>query len=206
MVVLVADKNIEFALRGILARPKAVGMRSVFADIFIHPERDAGCFSRGEQFLRSFSSQYDRGLLVLDRDGSGRDDQSRETLETELESRLAGAGWADRARAIVIEPELEIWVWAESPHVEDVLGWKGRKPDLRRWLKVAGFVDVEAAKPGRPKSAMQEALRIVSKPRSSVLYSRLAERVSYARCTDPAFDKLRSILGAWFPPAAIASE
>ena len=53
-----------------------------------------------------------------------------ENLETEAEQRLSSSGWDDRAVAIVLDPELEIWVWSDSPEVDDVLGWRGRIPRL----------------------------------------------------------------------------
>ncbi|MEN8217380.1 MAG: hypothetical protein ABFS56_13640 [Pseudomonadota bacterium] len=28
--------------------------------------------------------------------------------------------------------ELEIWVWSDSPHVAEILGWKNKQPDLNR--------------------------------------------------------------------------
>lgn len=200
LIVLVADTNIEFTIRGILARPQSLSMRPVSADVFVHVERDPGCFARGEEFLRPHSMRYEHALVVFDRDGSGRDATEREDLEIDLEGRLAQAGWGDRARTVIIQPELEAWVWGDSPHIDDVLGWKGRQPSLRTWLASAGFVKAGAVKPHDPKKALREALRLASKPRSSVLYSQLARKVSFARCVDPAFAKLKSTLSEWFQP------
>jgi len=194
LVVLVADKNIEFTIRGILTRYKALGMRSISEDIFVHPERDSGCFARGEEFLRPFSKRYAHALVMLDRDGSGRDSTGREVLEGDLERRLAQSGWEGRAVAVIIQPELEAWIWGDSPHIDDVLGWRGRSPGLRTWLASAGFVKSSGVKPDDPKKALGAALRLASKPRSSALFSHLAQKVSLTRCTDPAFLKLRSTL------------
>ncbi len=177
----------------------ALGIRAVSADVFVHIERDPGCFSRGEEFLRPHSTRYEHAVVVFDRDGSGRDAMERDELELDLEGRLARAGWGERARVVVIQPELEAWVWGDSPHIDDVLGWKGRSPGLRAWLATAGFVKVGAVKPDDPKQALGEALRLALKPRSSVLYFHLAQKVSLTRCTDPAFLKLRSTLTEWFP-------
>lgn len=207
LVVLVADRNIEAAIQGVLARPEAVGIREVSSRILVHPERDSGCFSRGAEFLRPLSDEHEHGLIVLDRDGCGRNTENRDTLERELEGRLGASGWENRARALVIQPELEVWVWGPSPHVDEVLGWKGRSPDLRNWLVSRGFLSKGAATPPNPKEAMEEALRQVSTPRSSILYSRLAARVSFAKCSDPAFVKLKATLSEWFPaePHAVSA-
>ncbi|MBI3182840.1 MAG: hypothetical protein HYZ28_11940 [Myxococcales bacterium] len=49
---------------------------------------------------------------------------------------------------------------------------------------------------------MEQALFMSRKPRSSARYRTLAERVGLDACTDPAFQKLREVLAAWFPQAA----
>jgi len=47
---------------------------------------------------------------------------------------------------------------------------------------------------------MEAALRVVRKPRSSVLYQRLAQKISFGRCTDEAFHKFKTTLQNWFSP------
>jgi hypothetical protein len=120
-------------------------------------------------------------------------------LEADVEQRLATNGWADRARAIVIDPELESWVWSKSPEVDKALGWAGHVPALRPWLTQNGWLHESEAKPARPKEAMDAALRVVRRPRSSAIFRELAERVSFRRCTDAAFGKLITTLQTWFP-------
>ncbi|MCP3976147.1 MAG: hypothetical protein GY720_16825 [bacterium] len=199
-MVLVADKNIEFTIKGLLSRPQALGTREVSSRVVPHPERDPGCFLRAKEFLRPFRERHRHALVLLDREGSGRDEQTREDLEKDLEERLA-PDWGERAAAVVLDPELEVWLWSDSPHVETVLGWRGRSPTLRTWLTQAGFLQEAAVKPARPKEAVEKALRIVRKPRSSALYRQLAEKISFKRCTDPAFLKLLQVLRDWFPVA-----
>jgi hypothetical protein len=44
-------------------------------------------------------------------------------MENDLEARLSQSGWPSGCcAAIVIDPELELWVWSRSPHVPAVLG------------------------------------------------------------------------------------
>ncbi|NJL28558.1 MAG: hypothetical protein HC897_12045 [Thermoanaerobaculia bacterium] len=100
----------------------------------------------------------------------------------------------------MLDPELEAWLWSDSPHVDSVLGWKDRNPTLRAWLAEQGFLVEGAAKPSQPKEAVEKALRVVRKPRSSALYRQLAERVSFERCTDPAFARFKDVLRGWFGP------
>lgn len=199
LVILVADKNMEFGIRGLLSRGPSLGIRAITSDIYVHPERDPGCLLKAHHFLRPFLEDHDHALVMFDLQGCGREALTRQKLETEVEGNLSRSGWADRAACVVIDPELENWVWSDSPQVDRVLGWKGRNPSLRDWLRQQGHSTDDGDKPNRPKEAVEDALRVVRKPRSSALYRELAESVSLERCLDPAFMKLKELLAKWFP-------
>ncbi|MCI0488507.1 MAG: hypothetical protein L0229_18115 [Blastocatellia bacterium] len=202
LVVLAADKNIEFTVKGVLSRYQALKIKRLVSDIYSHPEHDPGCLLKGKDFLRSFVSIYEHALIIFDREGCGREGATREDLEEEIEDSLSMSGWEGRASAIALDPELEVWVWSDSPHVDSVLGWEGKHPDLRTWLVQQGFLKEQQIKPERPKEAMEDALRSVRKARSSSIYFELARRVSFDRCEDPAFFKLKTTLQGWFPQDA----
>ena len=198
LVVLAADKDLQFALEGLLTRPEALGIRPIEKDIFVEPEHDPGCALRGVEFLRPFASQYRHGLLIFDHEGSGREGQARKQLQNNLNRAFARFWGEDRACAIVIAPELEAWVWSTSPHVSDVSGWGSRRPGLRRWLVQQRWLGRDEIKPARPKEAFQAALRQARQPRSASLYRQLAERVSLQDCEDEAFREFRDVLRTWF--------
>jgi hypothetical protein len=69
---------------------------------------------------------------------------------------------------------------------------------LRGWLTQKGWLPEGAAKPAQPKTAVEEALRLARRPRSSSMYHELARRISTDRCVDAAFLKLRQTLVGWF--------
>ena len=198
LVVLVADGNMYSAMQGLLSRPESLGIRSVRFNIFVHVERDPGCFLRGHDFLRPMANRYAHGLLLFDRMGSGQEVQEKEALERTVNDRLANTGWGDRAAAIVLDPELEVWVWSDSPEVDRCLGWKGQPHDLRGWLGNQGLWPHGSSKPGNPKRAVELALRQMNKPRSSSIYIQLAKSVSLQKCTDPAFNSFKEIMKKWF--------
>jgi len=198
LVLLTADKNTMFAVEGLLNRPRAVGIQPVKAVFYVHPERDPGCLLRADSFLRPFAKRFAHAIVMFDREGCGRQQESREELEAEVTSALSRSGWRDRAASIVIDPELENWVFSDSPEVDMVIGWAGRTPPLRTWLEQEGLLEMDQVKPSRPKEAMEAALRQVRMPRSSSIYAQLSERVSLERCTDPAFLKLKTTLQEWF--------
>ena len=198
LVVLVADKNMEYAVRGILSRTDSLNIREVSALFHVHPEHDPGCFLRGHLFLNLYIKHCAHALILLDREGSGQENLVRDSMEAEIERQLTRCGWGDRAAAIVIEPELDIWVWSNSPHVDSVLGWEGKSPKLRDRLRNEEYLLEGVVKPERPKEALEFALRIAHKPRSSSLYRQIAQKVSLERCIDPSFVKLKSTLQKWF--------
>jgi hypothetical protein len=196
LVCVAADKNIEAALRGMLARSHALGIRDLTLDILVHPRHDPGCFHEAHEFLRLFRGQYRHALVIFDRAWDGAPASDAVELETALRQRLGNDGWAD---VVVIDPELEAWVWSDSPWVDECLGWSGRNPDLRSWLRARALWVEPRPKPDDPKAALEEALRVVRLPRSSAIYEKLAQRVSMNRCTDESFGRLRRLLAAWFP-------
>ncbi len=197
LVVLTADKNAQFALRGILSRGKALRIRSIAADFHVHPGRDPGVLRNAQEFLRAFVRSHRHALVVLDREGCGQEDAARNEIETTIEQALRTTGWGERGRAIVIDPELDIWVWSDSPHVAGELGWLESGPALLTWLREQGF-GFAGRKPDRPKEALETVLRKVRRPRSSAIYKALADKVGLSRCTDQAFEKLRTTLQVWF--------
>ena len=201
VLVLVADRNIKAAVAGILSRPQSLQIRKVAFDVRSHPHRDSGCCLEGVEFVRAFRDRYRHALLIFDLEGSGREGECAEDIEQDLENKLAATGWEDHASVIVLVPELETWVWSDSPHVARELGWKAGMRDLRAWLEARGLWQHVASKPERPKKTLEAILRHVKKPRSSAVYGRLAEKVSFNRCTDRSFLKLTSQLQHWFAEA-----
>jgi hypothetical protein len=199
LIILTADKNMKFAIEGLLNRPKDLNIRSIRAAYYIHPERDPGCLRRANTFLRPFINRFAHAIVVFDREGCGRQEEKRETLEGSVQQLLKQSGWENRASAIVIDPELENWVFSDSPEVDKSIGWAGKTPPLRIWLRAQGFLMEGQIKPPQPKEAMEAALRHVRTPRSSSIYAQLAERVGLGRCSDDAFRKFKTIIHSWFP-------
>ena len=198
LLCLVADKNIAAAVRGLLSKPKRLGITLIEHEIIVHPERDPGCFHHGPEFLRGMRSHAHHALVVLDHAWEGVPADSASDLESQLEDRLALVGLEGVARAVVIQPEVESWVFSESNHVPKALGWKGRR-SLREALDAQGLWLIDQRKPSDPKGAMEWALRQARIPRSSSIYGELAMHVGTKNCKDRAFVKFRQILQAWFP-------
>lgn len=197
LIILVADKDMEATFLGLLSRTAAFGIRKITFDIRVHPERDPGCCGKSDQYLRSFYKQYAYALVIFDHEGCGSD-ENRVELEARIEQKLALVGWKNRSIVIVLDPELEIWLWTRSPHVEEALGWRGQKQPLREWLVENGHLESLNLKPKQPKEALEIVLRKVKKSRSSAIYRQIAERASLEGHQEPAFVKLKNTLAVWF--------
>ena len=197
LVLLVAGKNAQFALKGALGRPEALGIRPIEFEFRVHPGRDGGARKSGPEVLALERRRFKHALLVLDFEGCGTDLQNATELEAQLDARLS-AHWKGVAKSIVIEPELDVWVWGADNAVETAIEWPAGK-SVRDWLREQGFAFEANGKPKRPKEALEAALRLPDLPRSSALYQTIAEKISLRRCGDEAFIRLRKQLIEWFP-------
>ena len=202
LVLLAADKQMAETLRGILSRPEALGTREISYTVNVHVKRDPGCRTDAHNFLRSFQADFDHALVLFDYEGCGASGSSSpREVESEVEDRLRKTGWENRARCVVIDPELEVWVWSGSPEVDRCLGWDPSRQRVRDWLRAQNRWPAEAPKPPAPKAAVEEVLEAVHQPWSSSLFRELAETVSLERCEDESFQRFRRILQEWFPPS-----
>lgn len=197
LVLLVADKNAQFALKGALGRPDALGIRPIEFEFLVHPGRDGGARKSGPELLALERRRFRHAMLVVDFEGCGTELPEAILLENELDARLAER-WDDGAKSIVIEPELDVWVWGTDNAIEPVIEWPSEK-GVRQWLQEKGFDFEPNGKPVRPKEALEAALRLPNLPRSSALYQKIAEKISLRRCSDKAFLRLRKQLTNWFP-------
>lgn len=197
LVLLVADKQMQFTLRGALSRPESLGIRPVSYEFRVHPYRDGGTRTDGATVLSLERTQFSHAMLMLDFEGSGSSELNAVALEQSLDNQLR-ENWGDRAKSIVIEPELDIWMWGSDNVLQNILG----RPDeagIREWLIGQGFHFTGAGKPTRPKEAMEKLVKKLRRPRSASTYESIAREISLTRCTDPAFIRLRDTLQRWFP-------
>ena len=204
LVVLVPDADIERVLRGLLRRNRSLGIRQLGFEIVLHPMRDPGCRVGSATMLRPLRHAYRRALVVFDRHGCGSRD-AREAIQTGVEQSLELSGWKrDYCKAIVIEPEVEVWLWNGSPHVARALGWD-HHVHLQRYLHRVGLWPEGAQKPPDPKRALRRAHRAASARRrrwSPRSFAEIAETTTLRGCVDPAFVELTDTLRRWFPVAS----
>lgn len=199
LIVLVADLDAEQAIKHILERHHSLGIRTISFDVIRHPDRDPGCCQDSHNLLRTQLNRYKFALVIFDHHGSGRDKDDIDDIQNDIEKKLSRNGWLDEnVCVIVLDPELEIWVWATSKEVDQCLGWTGKNPDLRTWLKNKKLLQEDQTKPQNPKEAMIDALKVTRKRHNAVIFASLASRISLNKCTDKGFLRLKTTLRQWF--------
>ena len=198
LVVVVPDSNTEQTLYGLLERHKALQIRRIEYKVLVHTGRDPGVLQRGVALLNGINAlqEYHYALLLFDREGCGKETLTPSELEQQVQQQLDASRWQGRSAVVVIDPELESWVFSTSPHVVDVFA-EGDAEAFKR--VVESFPKTPLGKPQKPKEAVEKLLRQKAIVRSSALYKELASRVSLKGCVDPAFQRLCAILRSWFP-------
>lgn len=209
LVVLVPDGAIYSVVATLLEKRRpSLGLRQVAAEIIKDVWHDSSAESKAVELLRGFLRIHERALILRDLAGSGWETRGARSLEQALAAALAGNGWpSDRIAAIVIEPELEIWLRIGSPHVQTLIGEFARRNTAATGLRFAQQVQTAVqksggelrGKPRQPKEAFESVLEHFGVPRSNALYRRLSERESLTGCAVPSFQRFVGILQAWFP-------
>jgi hypothetical protein len=158
---------------------------------------DPNTYRQAHVLLRPFHRTHKHAVVVLDNDWNGSPGVER--IREDVSHLLRINGWeAPRFEVIVINPELESWLWQESPIVDAAFRYAGGV-SLRAWLRDRGMWADGEPKPARPKEAVAAVLKITRVPPSGAIYRQIVERVSITGCTDPAFALLCDSLRRWFP-------
>lgn len=200
LIVLTADKDAEQSIKGLLEnRQREFAIRAISYQCVAHPRHDNGVRASAHDFLRAFLNEYERALAIFDLEGCGLEEKrSAEQIEKNVEALLCINGWQGRCAAIVLEPELEIWLWDRHLNVRKAMN-SVAAGEVKRILLSEGFLTTENdIKPTRPKEAFELLLRKNNQKRSSSLFAGLAKEIDMRQCSDRAFAKLLTTLREWF--------
>jgi hypothetical protein len=189
LIVLAADKSMK----------RDLGIRPIACDVFPHRNNDPGVFKESHNFLRPQCRRYRYAVTICDRKGCGREILARDQLEKAIEQRLHANGWENRAVAIVIDLELEAWIWGDWNTLATLIRWTGGGASLKSFLIERQFLRHDQGKPPRPKEALEETLKHVQVRFSSAIHQSMAQQAQFAQCVDPAFLKMLATLQARFP-------
>lgn len=198
LVVLVADKNIEFIIKGLFPRLPMIEKINIFTyDIFVHPFRDPGIVNGAHEFLRPFHGKYSNALVLFDYEGSGQEHEPVQTVQNKVQEKLYQTGWAESSRVIAISPELENWVWVNETILKEIISWQSDL-NIYDWLETNGYKDKSNLKPNNPKEAFEACLKKCRTPRSSSIYQQIGNRASYRNCIDESFKQMINQISTWY--------
>ena len=179
LIVIVADGTMQKVIEELLKRmPISSGTKNFSFDVISNIGNDAGCYNDSHEILRNFITQYNYAMVIFDKEGSGVEEKSREEIESETHLLLNRNGWESRNTVIVIDPELENWIWQNSPHVEQAFGWNSPE-SLYLWCHNNGIIAHGEQKPFRPKESLHRILKETKTPFSSSIHKKIASKISY---------------------------
>jgi hypothetical protein len=126
-----ADKHMEEGLRSFFARDNwhhALGCERFLvdpesqSDIFRVPgHTDCGIWKHAHENLQLFREQYRYAVIVLDAEFDPYPGAS--VLQEDISKGMIASGWdEDRFSVVVIQPELEAWLWAPNQNVALAFG------------------------------------------------------------------------------------
>lgn len=204
-IFLLADKNMQAAFEGFLTR-HAFYQRLGCGNFSFDPrhdiavasgDNDPGLYTRGHELLRPYQTTHRHAVVVLDAEWEGS--PGKEAITDHLVAQIAATGWtADQFAVIVIDPELENWIWQQNDHVARGLGF-GNSHELMADMDLQAAWPQGQAKPSSPKEVFEALLRKKRIPRSSAIYKQITSQVSVKRCQDSAFQQFIVSLQTWFP-------
>ena len=205
LVILTADSTMTHVLRAFFKRQhfeQSLGCGVIDIDpeteiLHIPSFTDGGLHTHAHELLRSYLTSHQHALVLLDKQFGG--ERPAEIVRDDIAGNLRRNGWNDeshKALVIVIDPELEVWLWQDSPNVEHAIG---APIGLRDRLKEQGDWPEAHPKPLKPKETLQSQIKANRAGPPTQAYCRIASTVSPKRCQDPSFQDFRDQLRAWFP-------
>ena len=203
-IFLLADSNMKAAFEGFLCRDQfhlSLGCGAFDFDInqdlvVASGDNDPGLYTRGHELLRPYLNTHAHAIVVLDSEWDGS--PGAVAINSYISGHLHKSGWnKNNCKVIVIDPELENWIWQRNDHVASALGFDSFS-NFSNTISVDVWPDGQA-KPSQPKETLEAVLRNKRIPRSSSIYKNITSRVSVSSCQDQSFRLFKSTLQIWFP-------
>jgi hypothetical protein len=171
-------------------------------DIFRVPgHTDGGIWKHAGKNLRPFRDKYQYAIIILDADFEPH--PGAKVLHQDISEAMTKSGWEpERFAVIVIQPELEAWLWAPNLNVARAFGHKDFE-QLRGKLEAERLWDSGKPKPNDLKRARDRAARLGGKKTGGPIFKGVFSEISKRACeccVEPGFMALRATLKTWFPP------
>lgn len=207
----IADQHMEAGFRAFFARDNWHHVLGC-SRFEIDPESERDIFRRGgytdggiwkhaHNNLMLFKEDYRHAVIVLDADFEPH--PGVEKLREDITNNMLGAGWAEGSFCVVvIDKELEAWLWAPNVNVAKAFGHNDFD-QMRAALAQKNLWDEGAPKPNDLKAARDLAARLGGKRTGGPIFRGVFEGISKRACDlcqENGFITMRNALQTWFPP------
>lgn len=201
VLFVLADKDMKETLLGLFGRDDWSSTLGCSAfdiddrDLLVPPgQKDPGLFKRAHELARPFLRTHHHLMVLLDCAWEGAPDRTE--IEQTIGENLQRNGWdRDRFEVVAIEPELEIWLWSDTKALRRAFECELATGD--RSTLDAAIKELSWRRMDDPKMRLAHLRGRLRIPASSAQFRRFAASADLARCTDPAFCRLRDTLRRW---------
>jgi len=203
LVILVADGTMRAVFQAFFKRSRFFDTLECAqfdfdpkSEVFNDPlHTDGGVHKRCDELLRGYQRTHERALVVIDQQFGG--ERPANEIREEMLDRLRRSGWDnERVQVVVIDPELEVWLWQDNANVEQALRSDGT---LRQALIRSGEWPEHTDKPLQPKETIQRLIKANRAGAPMAVYATIAGKVAVSRCTDASFAIFKATVQNWFP-------
>jgi hypothetical protein len=114
LLVILAGKNDEAVIRSVLSRHQDIGIHHLIFEIN-RLGSDSKVVGYGPTLALAEKNRYRYFLCIWDHQGSGREKRMKPNqVQGIVQKSLNGKTLKGRSKALVIDPELEIWLWQDK--------------------------------------------------------------------------------------------
>jgi hypothetical protein len=199
LLAIVEGKDDAAVLRAVLIRPRDLGIRSI---TFHTEQRASGMIARGPELAREQRREFRYVLCLWDHQGSGQEAKPPSRVQGEVQARLNRNTLKGCSKALVIDPELEVWLWQDLAAIAQVLGVEDSA--LQGWLaewrdEQFPTLTVEEVLLRQPKEAFEQVIRRAGLKPAAALRERVAAAADLHQwAQESSFRLLRRTLRRWF--------
>lgn len=200
LLVLVEGINDEHVLKVVLRRGRELQFEPLREPQVEFRRHSSEVCTSGAEVARSLKRQYSHFLLVWDHEGSSHQAQGRPPNRAQgmVQAQLNTYSLKDCSKAVVITPELEIWLWSDLNAIAQVL----QKPqeDIQKQLEELQNKE-GLTYASKPKETLQMVAAWSNERADSDLYERIAEQSDLNKWLQQhsSFKSLTRALRRWFP-------
>ena len=168
---------------------------------------DPGLWKHAHENLAAFRDKYRHAVIVLDADFDPY--PGADVLHQDITRAMIAADWEEGQFAVVvIQPELEAWLWAANVNVAIAFGHQDFTA-LRNTLEAEGLWTPGEPKPNDLKRARDRAAKLGGKKTGGPIFKGVFGSISSKalnQCVEPGFKTLQEAVQRWFPKQKEAWE